>query len=710
MQGDENIVVERIAHDLQLKSSVVRRTLALMADGATIPFIARYRKEVTQAMDEVLLKRLRDLHQKIIQVNKRRSYIKELLHKQKLLRPELVKALDNADELTELEDLFLPFKPKRLTRAGKARKLGLAPLAELIWSQNDAKWSTSLKKLIPSDLKQMQAIEGAKDILAERIAEFAWVRSRIRQAFIHHAVIQSRVVKKKESEAMQFRDYFDHSEKINRCPSHRYLAITRGEQKGFLRVSLLMDDQRILQPIRRKLIRPTRSTQQMLHDVIDDAYKRLIRPSIEKEVRHHYKDLADEQAITLFGSNLRQLLLEPPLGQKNVLAIDPGFRSGCKVVVLDHLGQLKDYQTIFPHPPQAQKEKAIAVIRKVLANHRIEAIAIGNGTAGRETLEFIRKAKTQLQDQNCYLVSEQGASVYSASDIARTEFPDLDLAYRGAISIGRRLMDPLAELIKLDPKVIGVGQYQHDVNQKKLQSELDFVVEACVNLVGVNLNTASPQLLTYVSGIGKAVANNIVTLRNRQGAFNDRRELLQVKGFGEKMFEQAAGFLRIRNGRHPFDATGIHPESYSLALKICEAANLSIDNLRNSSNLESVNPSSFIDNRFGLHTIRDIIKELKKPGLDPRGKAAPTPFYEQIRALEDLSVGMKLPGQVTNLTHFGAFVDLGLKESGLIHKSKLGHGQKDPQAVLRIHQRVVVEVLEIDPIRRRIQLKLIEQQ
>ncbi len=696
-----------ISRELNFSLDRIQAVLQLFADGATIPFVARYRKEVSGGMDELALAHILKAKERLQELRSRRAFILERINAQGLLLPSLNKEINQAKTLADLEDLYLPYKVKRQTRASKAKALGLLPLADIIWQQPRFDWQKKIKPHIPEGLSNSDAVQGALDILAERISEHPWVRSRIRSDFLRHASVKSVVLKKKKSEAGQFSDYFDFEEKLSRCPSHRYLAINRGEHLGYLKVTLNLDHDRVLQPIRRELIKPGRSTGRVLKDVILDSYVRLLRPSIENDVRKHYKELADKTAIEIFGNNLRQLLLEAPLGEKRILAIDPGFRTGCKMVALDRHGQLLAHQTIFPHPPQAQADHAGEVIKFFAQKYRIEAIAIGNGTAGRETLELLQKILTD-QEVPCYYISESGASIYSASDIARDEFPDLDLTYRGAISIGRRLMDPLAELIKLDPKAIGVGQYQHDVNQRALQAELDRIVASCVNAVGIRLNTASPQLLAYISGLGPTLASRIVEHRNRMGPFRRRSELLAIKGLGARAFQQSAGFLRIKNGDDPFDNTGIHPEAYTIARQVCDAIGISAKDLRrNSAQLRSLKPAKFVNEKFGLPTVTDILLELQKPGLDPRGAAEPVHFDLNIRSMDDLRIGCTLYGTVNNITPFGAFIYLGIKENGLIHKSELGGKNLDPMTLLHLQQQVKVEVIGLDHERKRIQLRLL---
>ena len=700
-------IVHTIAAVTGQPIGATKAVLALFEEGASLPFVARYRKERTGGMDEVTLKKILDEQNRLKDLDKRRQYIITAIRSQNKLTPHLEGRLHATTTLQDLEDLYLPFKIKRKTRAEKARQQGLSYIADAIWRQQPLPLNQLLKKHYHGPMKAQDALEGAKDILAERISELAWVRNRLRNSYLKHASILSKVIKKRESEADRFKDYFDYQEKLTRCPSHRYLAISRGENEGLLRVSLQLDVERILEPIRRKLIKSNVPTTAILSDILADAFKRLLAPSIENEVRKHYKQVADQSAIKLFGVNLRQLLLASPLGQKSILAIDPGFRTGCKVVALDGLGQLLEYGTIFPHAPQNDHKSAIQFIATLCKRYGISAIAVGNGTAGRETQEFLEKYRTDIVSVEIYLISESGASIYSASDLARKEFPDLDLTVRGAISIGRRLMDPLAELVKLDPKVIGVGQYQHDVDQRLLQNELEFVIQSCVNVVGVNVNTASPFLLSKISGLGVTLAERIVAFRNKHGPFRTREQLLHVEGLGPKAYQQCAGFLRIRDGKNLLDNTGVHPENYDMVQKMASSSHLELDQLIKHPDLKHlINPNDFVNDHFGLPTIHDILAELEKPGLDPRGLAEPTQFESNVRSIEDLRLNMLLNGTVTNITHFGAFVDMGIKENGLIHKSQLGKFVSDPAEILRINQHIKVQVLDIEVSRKRIQLKL----
>lgn len=697
-----------IARNLGLPKKGVSVAVRLLLDGNTLPFIARYRKEATGSLDEVALQRVEVEMERIRTLDQRKSYILQTLQKQNLLTNELANQIQDAPDSTVLEDLYLPFKKKRTTRAEKARSAGLGPLADGIWKQSHIPINQLIEKHTISSLGRDDAIAGAKGIIAERISELPWIRQKLRQDFLNHAWIKCKSVPKKEAQASKYQDYFDYRERLKYCPSHRYLAICRGEKEGLLKVRLLIDKERSLAPIRRKLIRRG-PLSYLMDDCVEEAYQRLLAPSLENEARKHYKEQADLIAIDMFGKNLKQLLLAPPLGQKSVLAIDPGFRTGCKVVVLDKTGELLDYSTIFPHPPQKDRLESKRKIENLLDQFRIQNIAVGNGTAGRETKDFLNDMGIDEQVE-IYMVNENGASIYSASDIARQEFPSHDLTVRGAVSIGRRLMDPLAELVKIDPKSIGVGQYQHDVNPKLLQQRLGYTVQSCVNAVGVNLNTASPYLLEYISGLGKVLAQKIVAFRSKNGAFTRRSDLLKINGLGNKAFEQSAGFLRIREGDSPLDNTGIHPESYPVVKVIAKSIGATINELlQDPRQREKINTHALVEDGYGLPTIRDILNELEKPGLDPRGEAEPIEFNHDIRYIEDLKEEMVLVGMVTNLTLFGAFVDIGIKENGLIHKSQMGQESvQDPSSVLQLGQTVKVKILKLDLTRSRIHLRLLE--
>ncbi len=686
----------------------IANAIRLMEEGATIPFISRYRKEMTGSMDEEQLAVVKEQLNKAKELDKRRETVLRTIEEQGHLNPELKRKIESCDNLTSLEDLYLPFKPKKRTRAGIAREKGLEPLAEIIMMQKEPNLQKITARFLNEKVEDEEAaLEGARDIIAEWISEDQNARNTVRGFFEKGAVISSKITKGKEEEGIKFKDYFEFSEPLRKCPSHRLLAMLRGEKEGILKISIQPDPEPLLVRLKRLFITGTSESSRHVELAITDSWKRLLSPSIENEFKNLSKEKADSEAIRVFAENLRQLLLAPPLGQKAVLAIDPGFRTGCKVTCLDKQGNLQHNETIYPHPPQEDRRGAMKKIDSLTEQYKIEAIAIGNGTAGRETENFIRNIKFN-RDLQVFVVSEAGASIYSASKVAREEFPEYDVTVRGSVSIGRRLMDPLAELVKIEPKSIGVGQYQHDVDQHKLKESLDQVVENCVNRVGVNLNTASKHLLTYVSGLGPALAQNIVNYRKENGAFRNRKSLLKVPRMGASAFEQCAGFLRIDNPDYPLDNSAVHPESYHIVEKMASDLKIGIDDLIRSEELRSkVKIENYIDGNTGLPTLKDILSELARPGRDPRTKIEVFEFSKEVFKMEQLRTGMILPGIVTNITNFGAFVDIGVKQDGLVHISQLADRFiKDPNEVVKLNQHVEVQVLEVDVPRKRIQLSM----
>ncbi|MDR1653037.1 MAG: RNA-binding transcriptional accessory protein [Prevotellaceae bacterium] len=703
---------KHIAIELQLSEKQVINTIKLLTDGATIPFISRYRKEMTDGLDEVKVGEISELYDKLLDLERRKETVVKTIDEQGKMTDELRERIDNCLNANELEDLYLPFKPKRRTRAEIAREKGLEPLAKMIMSQNDGNVEQMARRFVNEKVASIEeAVHGAQDIIAEWVNESESARTVIRKIFAYQGVITSKIIKGKEEEAQKYRDYFDVSEKLTRCSSHRLLAMRRGEAEGFLRVSISpSDDEYCMERLEQIFVRK-RSTESSLivHQAVKDGYKRLLKPSIETEFAAESKEKADREAIRVFTENLTQLLLEPPLGQQRVLAIDPGFRTGCKMVALDAQGCLLYNETIYPHPPQNEYARAQSKLRKMVEQYDIQVIAIGNGTASRETEHFIKNTRYD-RAVKVFVVSEKGASVYSASKIAREEFPDYDVTVRGAVSIGRRLMDPLAELVKIEPKAIGVGQYQHDVDQTALKKSLDRTVENAVNKVGVDLNTASKHLLTYISGLGATLAQNIVNYRTDNGAFTGRKQLLKVPKMGAKTFEQAAGFLRITDADNPLDNSNVHPESYPIVEKMAKHLNIDVKNLiGNKEFLQKIDLRQFITDKTGLPTLTDIITELEKPGRDPRKSVKILEFDDKVKNITDLKTGMELPAIIINITDFGAFADIGIKENGLIHKSQLSETYiTNPSDVVSLHQHVKVSVLEVDIERKRIQLKLIE--
>lgn len=694
---------------LGISEKQIGSTLHLLGDGATIPFISRYRKEATGGLDEVQIENIKEQHDKLCEISKRKETIINTISEQGKLTVELQKRIDETWNPTELEDIYLPYKPKRKTRAEAARQKGLEPLALLILLQRENNLAAKVRGFVKGEVKdENDALKGARDIIAEQVNEDERARNMVRNLFSRQAVITAKLVKGKEEEAAKYQDYFDFSEPMKRCTSHRLLAIRRAEAEGMLKVSVSPDDDECIERLQQQFVRSNNECGQQVSEAVSDSYKRLLKPSIETEYAALCKEKADEEAIRVFTENLRQLLLAPPLGQKRVLAIDPGFRTGCKIVCLDAQGNLLHNENIYPHPPVLKKSEAASKLRKMIEAYHIEAISIGNGTASRETEDFI--AQQALDSSiSVFVVSEQGASIYSASKIAREEFPEYDVTVRGAISIGRRLMDPLAELVKIDPKSIGVGQYQHDVDQAKLKKALDQTVENCVNSVGVNLNTASSHLLNYISGLGPQLAQNIINYRSENGAFQSRKELMKVPRMGAKAYEQSAGFLRIPQAENPLDNTAVHPESYCIVERMAKDLGCSVGELIAHKELRlKINVADYITPTVGMPTLKDIMQELDKPGRDPRDTIKVFEFDKNVRTIADLREGMILPGIVGNITNFGAFVDIGIKENGLVHLSQLAERFiSDPTEVVSIHQHVTVKVLSIDTNRKRIQLTMI---
>lgn len=704
----EIIYPDLIAKALQLPLPQIRNTIGLLESGATIPFISRYRKEMTGGLNEVQITDVKNWLDKLTELKARKDTILNALEKQEKLTPELKARIESSWDSNEIEDIYLPYKPKRVTRAEMARKKGLEPLAKLIAAQREPFLSGRVPAFVQGEVKDEEdALSGARDIIAEWVNENERTRNQVRFAF-RQAVISAKVIKGKEEEGAKYRNYFQFEEKLSRCQSHRLLAVRRGEEEGFLRVSIApADDDACLESLYRQYKRNNGACWEQFQLAIDDAYKRLLKPSIELEFAKSSKQKADEEAIRVFADNLRQLLLAPPLGQKRVLGIDPGYRTGCKVVCLDAQGNLLHNETIYPHPPKNERKKAEIKIQHLVEAYNIDAISIGNGTASRETEEFITNIR-YTKPVKVFVVSEDGASVYSASAVARAEFPEYDVTVRGAVSIGRRLMDPLAELVKIDPKSIGVGQYQHAVDQALLKKSLDQTVESCVNLVGVNVNTASKELLTYISGLGPVLAQNIVQYRAENGPFDSRKDLKKVPRLGEKAFEQCAGFLRIPNGSNPLDNSAVHPESYPVVEKMAADLHCTVGELMKRKELkQQIRLEQYQTDQIGMPTLQDIMKELDKPGRDPRSEIQEFSFNPNIHTIDDLQEGMILPGIVTNITNFGCFVDVGIKENGLVHISELADRfVSNPADVVYIHQHVQVRVLSIDTTRKRVQLSM----
>lgn len=702
---------QMIAAELKLPAHRIANTLKLLQGGATIPFISRYRKEATGGLDEVQIGDTQTRYEKLCELSKRKETVLSTIEEQGKLAPELKARISACWNATELEDIYLPFKPKRKTRAEAARAKGLEPLALLLMMQKENNLAAKVRNFVKGEVKDEEdALKGARDILAEQISEDERSRNLMRNQFQRQAIIQSKVVKGKETEeaSAKYRDYFDFCEPLKKCSSHRLLALRRGESEGVLKVTIFPEDEDMCnERLQRLFVRANNACAHQVEEALTDAYKRLLKPAIETEFAALSKEKADEEAIRVFAENLRQLLLAPPLGQKRVMGIDPGFRTGCKVVCLDAQGTLLHNEAIYPHPPKSEYAQAARKVVKLVEQYKIEAIAIGNGTASRETEQFVTSQRYDREVQ-VFVVSEDGASIYSASKTAREEFPDYDVTVRGAVSIGRRLMDPLAELVKIDAKSIGVGQYQHDVDQTKLKASLDQTVESCVNLVGVNVNTASKHLLTYVSGLGPTLAQNIVDYRTENGPFESRRQLLKVPRMGAKAYEQCAGFLRIPQAKNPLDNSAVHPESYPIVEQMAKDLNCTVADLIKDKELRSkIDLKKYVTDTVGLPTLTDILQELDKPGRDPRQKIQVFEFDKNVRTLDDLQEGMELPGIVTNITNFGCFVDIGIKENGLVHVSQLADRfVSNPADVVRIHQHVRVKVMSIDHERKRIQLTM----
>ena len=709
----KDIYVRYIAQRLEVKVWQVENCVGLFEEGATIPFISRYRKERTGGLDEVAVAEIRHWNDVFVEMDKRKETILETIAQAGAMTEELRSRIENSVDARELEDIYLPYKPKRRTRATVAKEAGLEPLADKMFNVALADPVPEARKYLGPKVASVEdALAGARDIIAERLSETASVRETLRQIFRTRRIVTKATKKATGPEAMKYKAYFDSSESIDRIAPHRLLAILRAEEEGFINIKIDADPERCGKKIYYDFCQerryPAAPLAEQIHMAFDDAFKRLLEPSISNEVIKEAKEKADIESIRIFGENLRQLLLAAPIGQKRTLAIDPGFRTGCKVVCLDEQGNLLHNEAIFPHPPANEKVKAIQAVSAMVQKYRTEVIAIGNGTASRETEEFIKRVPLP-QEVRVFTVSEDGASIYSASEVARAEFPDHDVTVRGAVSIGRRLMDPLAELVKIDPKSLGVGQYQHDVDQTLLKEKLDNTVESCVNSVGVNVNTASSYLLSYVSGIGPALAENIVQYRSENGAYKSRKDLLKVKRLGDKAFEQCAGFLRIHGAADPLDNSAVHPEAYHIVDAMARDLGVAAKDLVGNAELCSkINASAYVDDRFGLPTVNDIINELRKPGLDPRESAQEFEFSHDIRSIEDLKAGMELPGIVTNITAFGAFVDVGIKQNGLIHASQMGvKGMADPSKVVRLHQQVKVAVISVDLERGRVGLRLL---
>ena len=697
-----------ISQELNLEKQQVRNTLELLADGATIPFISRYRKELTGSLDEVQVAAIQSRYERLLELDKRRESILKTIEEQGKLSDVLKQQIEAAESLSELEDIYLPYKPKRKTRASIARERGLEPLAQQLMRQTDHDLDIIAMKYLSNEVPTVDdALQGARDIIAEQVNEDAKARDAIRRLFGRSAKIFSKVIKNKEKDGEKYKDYFDHSESLRGCPSHRLLAMFRGMDEAFLRISIEPEEQKALNIIRPYFVKGDTAASAQVELAMNDGYKRLLCPSIETEYEALAKERADDEAIRVFADNLRQLLLAPPLGQKNVLAIDPGFRSGCKLVCLDAQGNLRHNETIHPHKPQSEIVESKRKIIQLVNAYKIDAIAVGNGTASRETERFLQSMAFGRKLQ-VFIVNESGASIYSASALAREEFPEYDVTVRGAVSIGRRLMDPLAELVKIDPKSIGVGQYQHDVDQNKLKKSLDTVVESCVNLVGVNVNTASKHLLVYVSGLGPQLSQNIIDYRRENGPFLSRKALKNVSRMGEKSFEQCAGFLRIADAEDPLDNSAVHPESYHIVQRMAQDLNTTVsDLLKNETLRRQIILAKYVTDTIGLPTLNDIMKELSKPGLDPRKNAKVFSFAQDVFRVEHLQPGMVLPGIVTNVTNFGCFVDIGVKQDGLVHVSQLTEQYvRHPSEVVKLNQHVQVKVLEIDQSRSRISLTM----
>ncbi len=701
-------MIGKIAAEVGCRAEQVSSTLKLLEGGATVPFISRYRKEATGGLDEVQIGNIQDYHARYLELEKRREVILASLKEQDVLTADLRQKVESAANIQELEDLYLPYRPKRKTRATKAIELGLEPLAKLLMAQNERFPESAAQRFVKGEVGSVEdALQGTRDIIAEWMSENAALRARLRQVFQREAIISSKMVKGKEQEGEKFRDYFKHEEPLRRVPSHRFLAMMRGENEGFLKVGIAPPEENAAQTLERFFVKGTTASSDHVRLAAKDAYKRLLHPSLETEMRNSIKEQADVHAIKVFAENLRQLLMLPPLGEKRVLALDPGYRSGCKLVCLSAQGDLLHNETIYPHPPQNERTMAMKKLSTLVEQYKIEAIAIGNGTASRETEALVKNIHFDRKVQ-LFVVNEAGASIYSASKVARDEFPQYDVTVRGSVSIGRRLIDPLAELVKIDPSAIGVGQYQHDVDQKMLRTSLDRVTESCVNQVGVNLNTASPFLLHHVSGLGPQLADNILEFRKEHGPFASREQLKSVPRLGAKAFEQAAGFLRIPNGNDPLDNSAVHPERYPLVKRMAKDLKVSVaELLGNEALVNSIDLNTYVSDEVGLPTLHDIREELLKPGRDPRRIIKLFEFDENIKSITDLIPGMELPGIVTNITAFGAFVDVGAHQDGLVHVSQLADRFiKEPTEAVSVHQHVRVRVLEVDVARKRVALSM----
>lgn len=695
-----------IAKELHLSIKQVNNTIELLMDGATVPFIARYRKEATGSLDEVAIGNIKDLHEKYSELQRRKATVLSTIEEQGKLTAELRARIEGCFDAVELEDIYLPYRPKRRTRATIARERGLEPLADIIMAQQIADVKGRAQAFVSNDVPTKDdAIAGACDIIAERVSEDEYARNAARRSFARYGVVTTKVVKGKEADGIKYSDYYEASAQVARASSHRILAMMRGEEEGFLRLGISVEAEPLLEQLDRHFIKRNSASRAYMQSAVEDGYKRLIEPSIENETKNILKQRADDEAIAVFAENLRQLLLSAPLGQKRVMAIDPGFRTGCKVVVLDSQGNLCTHSVIYPHPPQNDKAGAAEKISSLVRDYAIEAFAIGNGTAGRETEQFVRSLGLSPQ---IFVVNEDGASVYSASAVAREEFPNEDVTVRGAVSIGRRLIDPLSELVKIEPRSIGVGQYQHSVDQSKLKDRLDTVVESCVNMVGVNVNTATKQILTHISGLGPVLASNIVNYRAANGDFSSRKELLKVPRLGSKAFEQAAGFLRVIGGSEPLDATAVHPESYGIVAKMAKDCNVSVSEfVLNADVRKNVVLEKYVTDKVGMPTLNDIMEALNKRGLDPREQATEFAFDASVHEIEDLRVGMILPGLVSNITAFGAFVNIGVHQDGLVHISQLTNKYiSSPAEVVKLGQQVMVKVVEVDFKRHRISLTM----
>ncbi|MBN2662522.1 MAG: RNA-binding transcriptional accessory protein [Bacteroidales bacterium] len=702
------IYISKIANKLGISQNQVKNTIGLLEYGATIPFISRYRKEMTGSLDEVQIADIQQEMNNFIELDKRREYILDTIEKNELLTPQLKQKIEQAETLTELEDLYLPYKPKRKTRAVKAKERGLEPLATEIFRQQHFDLNAIAQKFINNEVPTIQdALQGARDIIAENISEDIKARTSIRYIFEKEAILSTKITKGKEEEGAKYKDYFNWAEDLRKMPSHRLLAVLRAENEKIIRLDISVDADKATERLKKLFVKDYNKASEQVELAIEDAYKRLLKPSIETEYKNIAKTKADAEAIKVFVENLRNLLLAPPLGKKRTLAIDPGFRSGCKVVTLDEQGNLLFNTNVYPFAENEELIKAIKTISRLVEQYKIDIIAIGNGTASKETEKFVKKVRFN-REVKIYMVDESGASIYSASKTAREEFPNYDVTVRGAVSIGRRLLDPLSELVKIDPKSIGVGQYQHDVDQTMLKNSLDLTVESCVNLVGVDVNTSSKYLLTYVSGLGPKLAENIISYRTEKGRIKSRKELKKVKLMGDKAYEQAAGFLRVTDGENPLDASAVHPESYHIVQKMAKDLNVDIEELiSNKKTQKKINKAAYKTENIGEETLTDILNELAKPGRDPRNEFSVVEFDETIKSIDDLYEGMIIPGMVKNVTNFGAFVDIGIKQNGLVHISEIADKYiSNPAEIIKVHQHVTVKIILVDKNRERIALSM----